>query len=154
MISSLFDTIISSIHDKELLDEKVLSLVRNYLFGECINRNELLCDLNVRRKYLLLIKILKCEFKKYDYVLYMLVNSNGEFYLSELPGKIGGNRRLKIYGSLNCSSANKWISKGYYVKDRVFFESEDVAISAGYRPCAICMPNQYNNWKIIQKLKK
>ena len=62
-----------------------------------------------------------------------------------------GHRRLKIYGRLDCPSANRWISKGYYVKDRVFFLNEEDAINAGYRPCAVCMRKEYLEWKERQK---
>ncbi|MGH8448818.1 hypothetical protein [Pseudomonas sp.] len=39
------------------------------------------------------------------------------------------------------------IAHGGYVKDRVFFLDEASAIAAGYRPCAICMPVEYRQWK-------
>ena len=85
-------------------------------------------------------------------------NENGEEYLSEVPGTLGGNKRLKIYGRLDCSSANKWIEKGYYIQNRVFFLNEETAIKAGYRPCAVCMRKEYEEWKkennLIKTLKK
>lgn len=83
--------------------------------------------------------------------MYKLIDENGNEYLSELPGTLGGNKRLKIYGRLDCPSANRWIEKGYYVKDRVFFLDEETAKKAGYRPCAICMKNEYEKWKEEQK---
>ena len=79
--------------------------------------------------------------------IYKLINENGEEYLSSNPGLLGGNKRLKIYGKLDCKSANKWIKKGYYVKDRVFFPDEETAIKAGYRPCAVCMKKEYEERK-------
>lgn len=82
-----------------------------------------------------------------DYKKYKLLDGNGDEYLSDVPGQLGGNKRLKIYGRLDCPSANRWIEKGYYVLNRVFFLNEDDAISAGYRPCAVCMPNEYKEWK-------
>lgn len=82
---------------------------------------------------------------------YKLIDGNGVQYLSEIPGILGGNKRLKIYGRLDCPSANRWIQKGYYVQDRVFFASEEDAINAGYRPCAICMKEKYLEWKENQK---
>jgi methylphosphotriester-DNA--protein-cysteine methyltransferase len=36
------------------------------------------------------------------------------------------------------------------VKDRVFFIDERTARAAGYRPCAVCMPVEYKNWKAVQ----
>ena len=90
--------------------------------------------------------------------MYKLIDEDNEEYLSDIPGTLGGNKRLKIYGKLNCPSANRWIEKGYYVKDRVFFLNEEVAIKAGYRPCAICMRKEYEEWKEKQnglvKVKK
>ncbi len=79
--------------------------------------------------------------------LYKLINENDEEYLSSIPGTLGGNKRLKIYGRLDCPSANRWIKKGYYIKDRVFFIDEETAIKAGYRPCAVCMKKEYEEWK-------
>ncbi len=83
--------------------------------------------------------------------LYKLINEYGEEYISNIPGTLGGNKRLKIYGKLNCSSANKWIEKGYYIKDRVFFADEETAIKAGYRPCGVCMKEKYKEYKLNQE---
>jgi hypothetical protein len=41
--------------------------------------------------------------------------------LSETPGALGGHRKNKIYGRLDCPGALRWIAKGHYVKQRVFF---------------------------------
>ena len=54
----------------------------------------------------------------------------------------GGNRSLKIYGSLNCSSG-KILKRG----NRVFFFSEQEANQNGYRPCGHCMKAAYQKWK-------
>ena len=62
-------------------------------------------------------------------------------------------RGEKIYGRLDCPSALRWIAKGHYVKNRVFFKDEATAIAAGYRPCAVCMPNEYKKWKEKQNEK-
>lgn len=83
--------------------------------------------------------------------MYKLINKDGEEYLSDIPGTLGGNKRLKLYGRLDCPSAIRWIKKGYYVKDRVFFLSEEDAIAAGYRPCAVCMKKEYLEWKNNQE---
>ena len=63
-------------------------------------------------------------------------------------------KKLKIYGKLDCPSANRWINKGYYVQNRVFFENEDTAIEAGYRPCAVCMKKEYKKWKKFKRNTK
>lgn len=56
--------------------------------------------------------------------------------------KLGGNMRLKIYGSLSCSSGKRMKRS-----NRTFFVSEAEAIENGYRPCGHCMKNEYKNWK-------
>jgi methylphosphotriester-DNA--protein-cysteine methyltransferase len=67
--------------------------------------------------------------------------------LSETRGTLGGHRKNRIYGRLDCAGAARWIAKGHYVKQRVFFADEATAIAAGYRPCAGCMPAEYKAWK-------
>ena len=62
-------------------------------------------------------------------------------------GTLGGHRRTRIYGRLDCPSALRAIADGGYIKDRVFFADEDQAVAAGYRPCARCMPERYRDWK-------
>lgn len=78
---------------------------------------------------------------------YFLTAKDGKQYLAYEPGKFGGNCKLKIYGRLDCPSANSHIQKGEYVKHRVFFADEETAVAAGYRPCAKCMPEAYKKWK-------
>lgn len=82
---------------------------------------------------------------------YHLVDKNGNNYISEIPGTLGGHRKLKIYGRLDCPSAARYIAKGQYVQHRVFFLDEETAIAAGYRPCGKCMPEEYKKWKANQK---
>jgi methylphosphotriester-DNA--protein-cysteine methyltransferase len=36
------------------------------------------------------------------------------------------------------------------VPHRVFFEDEAAAVAAGYRPCGVCMPEEYAAWKACQ----
>lgn len=59
-------------------------------------------------------------------------------------GKIimGGNSKLKIYGTLSCGSGKRMKKE-----NRVFFSSEEEAIQEGYRPCGNCMKNKYKKWK-------
>lgn len=78
---------------------------------------------------------------------YRLLGSNGLNNLSETPGTIGGNSKLKIYGRLDCPSALRYLEKGQYAKHRIFFANESDAISNGYRPCGICMRRKYKMWK-------
>ena len=79
------------------------------------------------------------------------MGEDGRIYLSSEPGALGGYRRGKIYGRLDCKSANRTIAKGGYVKNRVFFQNEETAVKAGYRPCAVCMPEKYREWKKWQE---
>ena len=78
---------------------------------------------------------------------YKLLDSSGNEFLSNSPGTIGGYRKGKIYGKLDCPSAASYIAKGHYVQHRVFFADEATAISAGYRPCGKCMKEAYLKWK-------
>ena len=82
-----------------------------------------------------------------DKKTYKLIGKDGKEYESKTPGTFGGHKRLKIYGKLDCPSANKWILKGHYKKYRVFFPDEETAIAAGYRPCGVCMKKKYKVWK-------
>jgi len=83
----------------------------------------------------------------FAFPVYHLLDENGKVYESLVPGKLGGHRKLKIYGKLDCHSALRYINKGQYIKHRVFFFDEETAKKAGYRPCAICMPEEYYDWK-------
>ncbi len=55
-----------------------------------------------------------------------------------------GNRKLKIYGKLNCKSG-----KRMKPQNRVFFQNEQEAIALGFRPCGHCMRLEYLDWKRI-----
>ena len=79
--------------------------------------------------------------------MFQLIGPDGEPYLSARAGTLGGHRKLKGYGRLDCASALRWIARGHYVRHRVFFADEATAIAAGYRPCARCLPDRYGVWK-------
>ena len=79
--------------------------------------------------------------------MFHLIGPDGQPYESPTPGTLGGHRRLKGYGRLDCPSALRWIAAGHYVRHRVFFACEAHAIAAGYRPCARCLPARYAAWK-------
>ncbi|MEU8142591.1 hypothetical protein [Nonomuraea sp. NPDC048901] len=81
---------------------------------------------------------------------YTLIGADGWPYVSVLPGTLGGHRRARLYGRLDCPSALRAISGGGYVRERVFFADEVTAIAAGYRPCAVCLPQAYQVWKTEQ----
>ena len=55
----------------------------------------------------------------------------------------GGNRNLKIYGTLHCKSGKRMKRP-----NRVFFASEPEAIANKYRPCGHCMRPAYKIWKL------
>jgi len=55
---------------------------------------------------------------------------------------LAGNRRLRIYGRLDCASGKRTKRA-----NRVFFESEAEAIRLAYRPCGHCMREAYRDWK-------
>jgi methylphosphotriester-DNA--protein-cysteine methyltransferase len=79
--------------------------------------------------------------------LYRLIGADGIEFMSPAPGTLGGHRRNRIYGRLDCPSALRWLAKGHLVRHRVFFADEETAIAAGYRPCAVCLPEKYKAWK-------
>lgn len=55
----------------------------------------------------------------------------------------GGNQKLKIYGTLKCSSGKRMKRE-----NRVFFLSENEAGKNGFRPCGHCMKSEYLKWKM------
>jgi hypothetical protein len=81
--------------------------------------------------------------------LYSLLGADGRPYRSAVPGTLGGYRRGRIYGRLDCPSALRALAAGGYVAHRVFFADEATAVAAGYRPCAVCLPDAYRRWKTV-----
>ena len=75
-------------------------------------------------------------------------------YFEEGPVKVDPKIACLYYSAdfkYNINEINSYLEKGYYVSNRVFFKDEETAIEAGYRPCAICMPNEYKVWKVNQE---
>ena len=71
---------------------------------------------------------------------YRLIGPDGIEYESPTKGTLGGHRRTRIYGRLDCRAAARAIARGGpYPTFRVFFADEATAIAAGYRPCGVCM---------------
>ncbi|MGV3613445.1 MAG: Ada metal-binding domain-containing protein [Fluviicola sp.] len=70
--------------------------------------------------------------------------SDSELHSKLKNGEIcfGGNQKLKIYGTLNCSSGKRMKRE-----NRVFFSSKHEAREKGFRPCGHCMKTDYQNWK-------
>lgn len=56
--------------------------------------------------------------------------------------RFAGNSRLKIYGTLNCTSG-----KRMKMINRVFFISTQEAVNLGYRPCGHCLKEAYKKWE-------
>ncbi len=55
---------------------------------------------------------------------------------------LGGNLKLKIYGTLWCKSGKR-MSKG----NRVFFKTLEEAKMEGFRPCGNCLRAEYKKWQ-------
>jgi methylphosphotriester-DNA--protein-cysteine methyltransferase len=84
--------------------------------------------------------------------IYHLLGADGRTYESETKGALGGNRKLKIYGRLDCPSALRAIKKGGpYPRHRVFFADAATATAAGYRPCGNCMREAYRQWRAAEQ---
>jgi hypothetical protein len=120
--------------------------IPNYTKGEERTREYLLSNKDTKKRYRLLLNKVKDNFVKYGTKKYTLLDVNGQ-YFSKVPGTCGGNKKLKIYGKLDCPSAMRYLEKSHYKDNRVFFESVEVAIKLGYRPCAKCMKKEYEKWK-------
>jgi hypothetical protein len=84
---------------------------------------------------------------------FTLIGRHGQSYESLMPGALGGHRRNKLYGRLDCRAALRAIACGGYIKYRVFFIDEATAVAAGYRPCAVCLPEKYAVWKASQPVQ-
>jgi hypothetical protein len=81
-----------------------------------------------------------------------LLDAAGRPCASTTPGTVGGHRRSRIYGRLDCPSARRAIARGGYIGERVFFADEATAVAAGYRPCAVCLPERYAAWQATRDL--
>jgi methylphosphotriester-DNA--protein-cysteine methyltransferase len=78
---------------------------------------------------------------------YALTGPDGWPYRSTVPGTLGGNRKAKIYGRLDCPAALRALRQGGYRRHRVFFADEAAARRAGYRPCGACLREAYRQWR-------
>ncbi|WP_335935046.1 Ada metal-binding domain-containing protein [Streptomyces sp. PTD5-9] len=85
--------------------------------------------------------------------LYTLTGPDDQPYPSTTPGTYGGHRRGRLYGRLDCPSARRAVAAGGYVRHRVFFADEATALTAGYRPCAVCLPERYRQWKSLRRTR-
>ena len=81
------------------------------------------------------------------WVLFFMMRSDDALMPEEIRALIrigeitmAGNKRLKIYGKLSCSSG-----KRMNPENRVFFKSEEEALSLGFRPCGHCLREKFLN---------
>ncbi|WP_227983960.1 Ada metal-binding domain-containing protein [Nocardia spumae] len=81
---------------------------------------------------------------------YLLLGPDAVPYRSAVAGALGGHRRQRIYGRLDCPAALRALRRGNYAAHRVFFADEATAVAAGYRPCARCLPEAYRRWKTVR----
>lgn len=82
---------------------------------------------------------------------YLLVGPDGRNAPSVMAGILGGHRRSRIYGRLDCRAARRALARGGYVANRVFFASAEDAEAAGYRPCGVCLPEAYRAWREVAR---
>lgn len=78
---------------------------------------------------------------------YLLLDADGRPLRSATPGAVGGHRRTRVYGRLDCPAARRALARGGYAAHRVFFADAATARAAGYRPCAVCLPQAYRSWR-------
>ncbi|WP_375739682.1 Ada metal-binding domain-containing protein [Pseudomonas boanensis] len=83
-----------------------------------------------------------------------LLGADSKPYRSPSPGTLGGHRRSRVYGKLDCPAALRALARGGYVAQRVFFLDQTIAQAAGYRPCARCLPEAYAHWKAGQNHRR
>jgi len=74
--------------------------------------------------------------------LFTLTGPDGTPFLSSARGTLGGHRRNKVFGRLDCKTAARYLARGSYQKNRVFFADEASARLAGFRPCSHCLPGR------------
>ena len=79
---------------------------------------------------------------------YLLLGPDGRPVPSAVPGALGGHRGSRVYGRLDCRTAARALAAGGYARWRVFFADEETARAAGYRPCAVCLPEAYRLWRL------
>ncbi len=149
-------------HYYNLVNGEIIDIAKDLFIEDIDNydnsqesiRDNILANIDLKKRYERLLYNLKQAKRQYDGKKFKLLDENGQEYLSDTPGTLGGNKKLMIYGKLDCPSAKNWLSKGKYFINRVFFKDENTAIKAGYRPCAVCMPEEYKKWKEQEKVKK
>lgn len=84
---------------------------------------------------------------------YTLTAADGSTYSSPTKGEHGGNRRQRVYGTMDCGVARDQRRRfpEAMVAHRVFFADEATAIAAGFRPCGSCLRERYRAWKVARE---
>ena len=85
--------------------------------------------------------------------IYTLLGADGRPYQSAEKGLLGGHRRTRVYGRLDCPVALSLLRRGFEPRHRVFFADEETAIAAGFRPCGACLRDRYRSWRVRQAAK-
>ncbi|MCW2758936.1 MAG: hypothetical protein JWO46_2682 [Nocardioidaceae bacterium] len=80
---------------------------------------------------------------------YTLTAADGSTYQSATKGVYGGNKKQKVYGTMDCGVARDQRRRFRTTMEahRVFFADEATAIAAGYRPCGSCLREKYAVWR-------
>jgi hypothetical protein len=75
--------------------------------------------------------------------LYTLIGPDGSRITGTTKGTMGGYRKERRYGRLDCKLARRALANGaLYAQQRVFFADEASARLAGFRPCSHCLPGR------------
>jgi hypothetical protein len=79
---------------------------------------------------------------------YRLIGPDRRAFDSDRPGTLAGTQG-GLYGRLDCPSALQALARPgtTYARRRVFFADAAGAVAAGFRPCAVCLPEEYRAWK-------
>ena len=85
--------------------------------------------------------------RRFPGMTFKLIDSEGQSYESrDARHARRPPRQPRLRQRSTARAPQRWIAKGHYVSQRVFFADEETAIAAGYRPCANCMPASYARW--------
>ena len=78
---------------------------------------------------------------------YTLLGADRRPTAARPPARSAGTAAARSTAGSTARAALRAIAAGGYVAHRVFFADEPTAVAAGYRPCAVCLPQAYRTWK-------